>query len=360
MNIVKKLAIGLIGLCILLCLVSFVLPSKVHVERSILIDASRCTIYAQMDDYSKFNGWSPWAERDPNTKYTFSGPALGKGAKMAWKSSHPEVGEGSQTITDTKECESVTTALDFGQEGLATATFVLAKAKGGTNVTWGLDSNLDGVIARYFGLAFDGMIGPDYEKGLASLKKIAERLPKGDWEGMKFETVAVKAQPYAYVTTNPAKGADAIGKEFASAYGKVGQYMKAKSVASAGRPMSIVNSFEASGVVFDVGIPLASKPVEAAPADVEGAGDAAGPASEGEAAPVAPPDVKLGETPKGKAIKLVYKGPYKGIEAAAGGLEAYIGARAIQKVGPSWSQYISDPGNTEEADLITHIYQGIR
>ncbi len=42
------------------------------------------------------------------------------------------------------------------------------------------------------------------------------------------------------------------------------------------------------------------------------------------------------------------------------GMNAYCAARGITKSGPQWGQYISDPGNTREADLITHLYQGIK
>ena len=350
MNLVKKLLIGLVGLCVVLCLASFALPSKVHMERSAVMDASRCTVYAQLDDYRKFNAWSPWAKYDPKAKYTFTGPAIGKGSKLAWQSDHPKVGDGSQSITDAKPCESVTTALDLGPEGVATAGFALAKEGGKTKVTWSFESELDGVFMRYMGLMFDGMIGPDYEAGLADLQAIVEKLPKGDWEGMTFETVEAKPQPMAYVTTAPAKGAAAIGKAFAEAYGKVGQFK------GAGQPLSVTKSVDDKGaVVFDAGIPLAAKPAPDAPAgEVEPA-----PADGAPPAP-APPDVKVGDTPGGKALKLVYTGPYKGIEGALHGMNAYCAARGITKSGPQWGQYISDPGNTREADLITHLYQGIK
>ena len=363
MNIVKKLMVGLVGLIVVLCVVSFVLPSKVHVERSALIHASRCTVYAQLDDFRNFNAWSPWAKRDPKTQYTFTGPSTGKGSKLSWESSHPEVGVGNQEITDAKPCESVVTALDFGAEGLATAGFTLTKEGTSTKVVWYLDSELDGIIARYFGLVFDSMIGPDYEAGLAGLKTITERMPKGDWEGLTFEEIEAKPQPMAYVTTAPVKGAEAIGKAFAEAYGKVGQFMAAKGVKSAGQPLSVTKSVTPAGdIVFDAGIPLESKPApEASAAD----GDAAEPTAKTKegatpSSPPAPADVHVGDTPGGKALKLVHKGPYKGIEGAMKGIDAYCAARGVAKGKAQWVQYISDPGNTKEADLITHIYQSIQ
>ena len=68
--------------------------------------------------------------------------------------------------------------IDFGGRGLPLASLVLEPVGAGTKVTWGLDSDLGfNPIARYFGMMMDGMIGPDYEKGLARLKAVAETPP---------------------------------------------------------------------------------------------------------------------------------------------------------------------------------------
>jgi Polyketide cyclase / dehydrase and lipid transport len=56
-----------------------------------------------------------------------------------------------------------------------TATLVLAPEGTGTRATWSLDTDFSGsLLGRYFGLALDRMVGPDYEKGLAQLKALAE------------------------------------------------------------------------------------------------------------------------------------------------------------------------------------------
>jgi hypothetical protein len=66
----------------------------------------------------------------------------------------------------------------FVEEGSAHATVVLEPAGAGTKVTWGLDTDLGfNPIGRYFGMMMDGMVGPDYEKGLARLKAAAEAPP---------------------------------------------------------------------------------------------------------------------------------------------------------------------------------------
>ncbi len=41
-------------------------------------------------------------------------------------------------------------------------------------------------------------------------------------------------------------------------------------------------------------------------------------------------------------------------------LFAYAAAHGLEQAGPSWDQYVSDPGKTAEPDLITHIYMPVR
>ncbi len=167
----KKILIGVAAIVAVLVIVGFMLPGQVHVERSTTISASPEQIWPLVSDFSRFNEWSPWAKRDPNTKYTYEGGKTGVGAKMSWTSDHPEVGNGSQETLEATAPTHLKNKLDFGADGTAEATFTLAAAEGGTTVTWSLDSDLGmNPIARYFGLMFDSMIGPDYEAGLSSLK----------------------------------------------------------------------------------------------------------------------------------------------------------------------------------------------
>jgi carbon monoxide dehydrogenase subunit G len=63
--------------------------------------------------------------------------------------------------------------------GASTAEFILVPDGSATKVTWTLDSKLSG-MGKIFGPLMDGMVGPDYEKGLKNLKKYVENLSPGD------------------------------------------------------------------------------------------------------------------------------------------------------------------------------------
>ncbi len=44
-------------------------------------------------------------------------------------------------------------------------------------MTWGLSGRANGALGGYFAAMMDGMLGADYEDGLARLKQVVESTP---------------------------------------------------------------------------------------------------------------------------------------------------------------------------------------
>lgn len=154
---------------------SFILPPEAIVTRSTEIAAPPEKVFAIVGDLHRFQEYSPWAELDPNIKYSFEGPATGIGQKMSWTSDNTNVGSGSLTITEQDPPKHIGLDLDFGQMGKPTSTWDFEPSGTGTKATWSFKAKLDGIAARWFGLMFDKWVGADYEKGLAKLKAVAEK-----------------------------------------------------------------------------------------------------------------------------------------------------------------------------------------
>lgn len=170
-----RILTGVVGLILLLIIVSFFLPREVAVARDIRIDAPAAQVFPHVNSLEATKGWSPWLHKDPSVQLNFTGPETGVGAAMTWASDHPSVGSGSQEIIASTENRSVTTALDFGDMGTATAQFTLDPEGDGTKVTWGFVTDTGfNPMARWMGLMMDGWVGPDYEDGLARLKALVE------------------------------------------------------------------------------------------------------------------------------------------------------------------------------------------
>jgi uncharacterized protein YndB with AHSA1/START domain len=153
----------------------YILPNEVTVERHAVINAPSGKVFALVGSYKRFQEWSPWAELDPATTYKFEGAQSGVGEKMSWASNNPNVGAGSQVITEYVPQDHVASDLDFGAMGKSVAYWNLKPEGAGTSATWGFKMKLDGVLDRWMGLLMDRFVGSDYDKGLAKVKALAEK-----------------------------------------------------------------------------------------------------------------------------------------------------------------------------------------
>ncbi|MEM6532162.1 MAG: SRPBCC family protein [Myxococcota bacterium] len=175
MKIVKGIVIAVAALVLSVFVVALLLPAEQHVERSLVINAEPETLYDLVDSFERFNEFSPWFERDPQVKTIIEGPASGVGHTMRWDSEKDDVGKGVQEIIEVDPPRMVKSRLDFGFGEPPTAAWTFERVDGGTKATWSLDSTFESdFIGRYFGVMLDGMVGPDYERGLENLKKTAE------------------------------------------------------------------------------------------------------------------------------------------------------------------------------------------
>jgi len=169
----KKIAIGIVLVLAMLVLVGFLLPSSYHAERSTTIQAPPERVFELVNDLEKNERWSPWMEADPSMKLTYSETTVGQGAWSSWTSE--DMGSGKQTIRESVPPRRIVTDLDFMEQGTATGTWTFDPSADGTRVTWAIDGDSGGnLIGRYFGLLMDKMIGPEFERGLANLKRVAE------------------------------------------------------------------------------------------------------------------------------------------------------------------------------------------
>ena len=175
MRLIGRIFMFLIAVVAILALVAFALPREVAVSRSIAINAPAAKVFPLVNDLRKHK-WSPWVTLDPNAKFTYSGPAQGKGQKVNWQSEREDVGVGSQTITKSEPNKVIETALDFGPQGTATAGYDFVEEGGKTTVTWRFKTDTgNNPMMRWMGLMLDSLIGENYEKGLSNLKELAEK-----------------------------------------------------------------------------------------------------------------------------------------------------------------------------------------
>lgn len=155
---------------------------------------------------------------------------------------------------------------------------------------------------------------------------------------MLIETVTAETRPMLYVTRSASMNPQDIAAIMADAFGAVGRFLGRSGVKPAGPPLAVYRDWdEAAGTMtIDIGVPVA-------PSDTTRA--------KGE--------VHAGQTPSGKALKAVHRGPYPKLRDTYGALEAHMKTVALPMPALAWEVYLNDPDTTPADDLLTEIYMPV-
>ncbi|OCK62354.1 SRPBCC family protein [Bradyrhizobium sp. LMTR 3] len=152
-------------------------PNTLRVQRAISIKAPAERIFPLISDFQQWRSWSPYEEKDPAMKRTYSGAERGKGAVYAWDGDK-NVGSGRMEILEAATPQKIVIKLDFFTpfEGHNTAEFTMLPQGDGTHVTWLMHgpANFMSRLMQVF-MNLDRMIGRDFEAGLANLKTLTEK-----------------------------------------------------------------------------------------------------------------------------------------------------------------------------------------
>jgi len=177
---IKKVLLGAVAIIVVLIAVFAVVvalqPSHYQVERSATMAAPPAAVFAQVNDFHKWEAWSPWAKIDPNMKQTYEGAPAGTGAIYSWAGNN-DVGEGRMTITDSRPSELIKIKLEFIKPFAAVnaTDFTFTPQGNQTAVKWTMSGEKNFLMKAFmlFG-NMDKMVGDDFEKGLRQMKAVAE------------------------------------------------------------------------------------------------------------------------------------------------------------------------------------------
>jgi len=172
---IKSILTGAVALVAVFLIFAATRPDTFRVERSTTIEAPPEKVHAHINDFGRWQAWSPYEKKDPAMKRIRSGPPAGPGAVYAWEG-NGEVGKGRMEIIEATPT-SIRVRLEFAEpfEAHSIAEFILSPKKGSTRVTWamhGPNSFVGKMIQTVIDM--DHMVGKDFEAGLAALKAITE------------------------------------------------------------------------------------------------------------------------------------------------------------------------------------------
>lgn len=316
-------------------LITAFLPSDYHIERSATVKSSPEMAYNYISDFNSWENWSVWREMDPGAEYTITGKGE-VGSKMAWKG---EVsGTGELEIIDGTPGKELKMKLRFIEPWQMTSinTFTFEETEGGTKITWS-DAGELGFIYRWFGLGMDDMMGPQFDSNLVNIKQQLEAMPM-EASTREIAVVDFPGTKYYGIRIETTIDMAAMQQAYETSYGKIGQFLGVNGMQPTGAPISIMEAWEPENnkAVFH-------------PAMTVAATDAKG-----------NEEIVAGEIPACKVVRCIHKGPYGEMEASWNAAMKYVTDNGMEMAGMPWEQYISDPGEVSEKDLITHIYVPVK
>lgn len=269
------------------------------------------------------------------------GPDFGVGARLSWASGNPQIGNGFHEIVASSPYGRVESHLELGTARTIRLYYEIEPGDGGTLVRWRATTTFGRSPARrYLGLMFERWVGADLEVGLDSLAALAEGLPMTDWTDLDIEIIVVESQPLVYVSTVSSWEVDEIGRAFAAANSQVARFIAAQGLEQAGPPVAITTGRSDEEWQFDVGIPITAVPAEV---EIDESST-----------------VRIRDTRDGRVARAISVGPYANISADWGKVRAWLAAHGYDEAGLPWEEYVSDPTDTPEEELVTHLCMPIR
>jgi hypothetical protein len=134
-------------------------------------------VFARINDFHKWQDWSPWAKLDPEAKTIFEGPDSGPGATFSWWG-NSDVGEGKMIIAESQPGERIKIAQTFKKPfvGTGTTEFLLQPEGAGTFLIWRMTGQrpfFQRVMCTLLGAY--AMIGEQLDKGLENLDALSRK-----------------------------------------------------------------------------------------------------------------------------------------------------------------------------------------
>ena len=172
MKLLRTLIFLFMMFIVLAVIVGLILPRKIHVEQTKIINAPATTVFNQVNNLENWENWSYWKLNDPEMAITYPGQKVGKGATYTWKSKGS--GNGSMEIIESNPNSSLKTELKFDQGG-GFGTWKFEPEGNGTKVTWAFDTDMgSNPLMSIKGLIMKRILNTSLKESLENIKGVVE------------------------------------------------------------------------------------------------------------------------------------------------------------------------------------------
>ncbi len=327
MKTLKKILLWFLGIIAVIVVGAYLLPKTYKVERTIYIKAKNNVIYDLTANFGKWVLWVPWTKAmDSTAVFEIQGREGEIGTTWKWEGK--KMGDGTMTSTEYQPGKLIAYDLAFQKGAYKSKGRIEIESGDSCKVSWIDEGDLgDKPLARYMGLFMGKMMGPDFEKGLAKLKKISEE--RNGWP--KIEEVVIPAQQVIYIldSAGPKDYATVMGKAFSELDG----FLKGSRLKQNGAPFATCLKWDSVTMFSVMNICIPVEKVE------KGKGR-----------------IKLMSIPQHNAVQAIYFGSYAKTESAYRALAQYMKeSQKVETAGPS-EIYINDPMSVKDTlKWETHI-----
>jgi len=172
----KKIAMGIGAIILLILIIPMFMSSNYHVERSIEIEKPVDLVYKTVTNFKTWSQWDAWTKLDPNASHTYSDEMGVVGSFHHWNG-NDKMGEGKMVIDELVENTSMKSTITFMRpwESSSDIGMTFTETENGTNVSWTM-SGENPYLMRYMNGMIETGIAKDYEEGLANLKALVEKM----------------------------------------------------------------------------------------------------------------------------------------------------------------------------------------
>ncbi|MBT8394100.1 MAG: GyrI-like domain-containing protein, partial [Bacteroidia bacterium] len=210
-----------------------------------------------------------------------------------------------------------------------------------TKVTWKMNGEKTPFMFKAFALVsggFDGMIGPDFERGLEKLDSIAVADIKK--YTIKVDGITEHGGGYYLYNTTSCK-MDEFKTKMVEMMPKLGEFVQKNNIAMAGAPFVSYHKWdeENNAVMFSCCVPTTSRVI------------------------AAESDILTGQLKPFKAVKTTLKGDYENLKQAWETGMKYVPENGLEFAdnGPMIEAYLTDPTmESNPANWITEIYLAVK
>jgi effector-binding domain-containing protein len=332
MKTVHKLVVVFVVLIILFLVGAYMLPSELHITKSVFIRSSPEVIFEQVNNLKNWEKWSPWENIDTTMDLKYFGNPTGEGSGFEWKSDNSDVGSGRLIIDASKPYDSINTEIELGRKEKGIASFLFQKNDTGSFITWDFRLNLgNNPFSRYFGLFRKGKLEDSFQLGLLSLKKVSENMTIS----LSLKIFQMKFGGFTYLgireKVNPS---EMVGKTSKSIR-VLRDYISKKELKITLSPFRLFNSISKKEIDLTTGIPV-------------------------EKADSAQDSIIVGHILPCKVAFVNYIGSYSGLNNGHEAIKKWIDVNKRKIIGSPFELYITDSLNEKDSTRwLTKIFYPI-